>query len=113
HLDGGPVGFLQIFHGDAPDIRDRRPWYDVSFPHAGGGDEYFMYLFQARNRSVLAIDCLHLGKPATGWFGLDDERRGMMKRFISHYTWFGGWTRTQAGRAEPPAWTDGEIVERV
>lgn len=110
HLDGGPVGFLQIFNGDAPDIKGVRPWYDVSFSHAGGGDEYFMYLFKPQNRSVLAIDCLHLGKPATNWFGVTPERLGFMHKFITHYHWMTG---TARHGGVPPAWAEGEIVERV
>jgi hypothetical protein len=112
-FDGGPVGFLQIFHGEAPDIRDKRPWYDVSFSHAGGGDEYFMYLFAAQRRSVLAIDCLHLGKPSTSWFGLGEEQRGMMKRYVSHYGWFVNGRPGGRNAAVPDGWVDGEIVERV
>lgn len=110
HHDGGPVGFLQIFNADAADLRDRKTWYDVSFPHAGGGDEYFMYLFTPQHRSILGIDCLHLGKPCTNWFGLDEHKRKMMARFMHHYIWTTGmrWSGPDGGD-----WKDGEIVERV
>lgn len=87
HHDGGPIGFFQLFSADAPCLKDRRPWYDVSFAHAGGGDAAFMNLFPAGKRTVLPIDVLHLGIPDTHWFGTDQEGIDMMARFVHENNW--------------------------
>ncbi len=113
HHDGGPVGYFQVFNSEASDIRDKRPWYDVSFSHAGGGDEFFMHQFSPQNRSILSIDCLHLGKPATNWFGVSGDKRNMMAKFITHYHWMRGARQNRGSLDDPTGWKDGEIVERV
>jgi hypothetical protein len=103
--DGGPIGFWQLFHADAPSLAGRRPWYEVSFAHAGGCDDYFMRLFPADRRVVLPVQVLHLGPCDTNWFGADPEGRDMMARYVTE----NGWLRAMqqhapeaAQRAAPP-----------
>lgn len=98
--DGGPIGFFQCFHATA--LKGRRPWYDVSFAHAGGGDAYFMTHWTRDKWTVLPIDVLHLGLPDKNWFGLDETGRDMMDAFVHR----NGWRRAMP-RADPSA------VERV
>jgi len=88
--DGGPIGFAQLFHADA--VRDHRPWYDVSFPHAGGCDAAFMGLWPRERWRTLPTDCLHLGPTDTNWFGTTAEARDTMARFVVE----NGWTRAAA-----------------
>lgn len=101
-LDGGPIGFHQLFHADAPALESRRPWYDVTFAHAGGGDAYFMDLFPRDKRRVLPIDVLHLGERDRSWFGTSPEAREVMKAFVVR----NGWTR---GRRD----IDPRVIDRV
>jgi len=105
--DGGPIGFTQLFHADA--IKDKRPWYDVSFGHAGGGDAFFIGHWPPGKRVVLPFDVLHLGPVDKNWFGLDPEGQDMMAAFVHR----NGWRRAMA-KADPTA-VDRvpEIVERV
>lgn len=109
HLDGGPIGFFQLFDSMSPDIRDKRPWYDVSFPHAGGGDAYFMYQFKINRRSVLGIDCLHLGPPDVNWYGVDQRGRDIMSRFVHENNWLRAMRRHSRLSAERA----GEFVKRI
>jgi len=90
--DGGPIGFFQLFHADAPDLSGRRPWYDVSFAHAGGGDAYFMQMFHLHRRTMLPMEVLHLGPIDTHWFGTDAAARDTMAAFVHR----NGWTRAMA-----------------
>lgn len=85
--DGGPVGFFQAFHAGDPAIKDKRPWYDVSFGHAGGGDAYMMEHWPNSRRKVLPIDVLHLGKVDLNWMGTDPEGRDLMARFVHENQW--------------------------
>lgn len=107
--DGGPIGFFQLFDAESPHVRDRRPWYDVSFAHAGGGDAYFMDLFPSPYRRMLPIDVLHLGPVDRNWFGTDEESRRIMDAFVIR----NGWHRAAQGRDREAAASVGEIVERV
>ena len=106
--DGGPIGFAQLFHADAPCLRDRRPWYDVSFAHAGGGDAYFMDLFPRDKRRGLPLSVLHLGERDRSWFGTSPEAREIMSAFVIR----NGWRRRPYHDPEA-ARRVGEIVERV
>lgn len=83
--DGGPIGFLQIFNASA--IIDKRPWYDVSFTHAGGCDAAFMDLFHPAKRRVLPFDVLHLGPRDTNWFGTSSQARDTMQAYIIRNGW--------------------------
>ncbi len=107
--DGGPVGYWQVFHADDPAIRDKRPWYDVSFTHAGGGDAFFLTHWPASHRVVLPFDVLHLGKTDMNWFGIDQSGQDMMARFVHENGWRGAQRKhtPEAARRAP------DIVERV
>jgi hypothetical protein len=107
--DGGPVGYAQIFDACDPAIRDKRPWYDVSFGHAGGGDAFFMDHWHPGNRHVLPIDVLHLGPKDRNWFGTTPEAKRIMDAFVIR----NGWSQASAGRDRAAAAQVGEIVERV
>lgn len=109
HYDGGPIGFTQIFNGDGIHVKDKRPWYDVSFTHAGGCDAHFMDLFPNHSRQVLAMDVLHLGVPDMNWFGCDQAGRDMMARFVHE----NGWHRAAKKHSMESVRRAGEIVERV
>lgn len=109
HHDGGPIGFSQIFNSESVHIRDKRPWYDVSFAHAGGGDARFMDLFHPNDRFVLAIDCLHFGVPDRHWFGTDQSAIDMMARFVTE----NGWYRAKMKHSAESVARAGEVVERV
>jgi hypothetical protein len=107
--DGGPIGFFQGFAAEDPAIRDRRPWYDVSFTHAGGGDAYFMTHWAPDKRKVLPIEVLHLGPNDTNWFGTTPEARDLMAAFVTR----NGWHRAAAKHDRTAADRVGEIAERV
>jgi hypothetical protein len=94
HLrDGGPIGFFQLFHAEAEWLQNKRPWYEVTFAHAGGCDDYFMRLFPAAARVVLPLEVLHLGPVDRHWFGCDDEGKAMMARYVTE----NGWMRAMQG----------------
>jgi hypothetical protein len=89
--------------------RDKRPWYDVSFAHGGGGDAFFMDHWHPGNRHVLPIDVLHLGPKDRNWFGTTPEAKRIMDAFVIR----NGWSQASAGRDRAAAAQVGEIVERV
>lgn len=105
--DGGPIGFFQLFHADA--ISDKRPWYDVTFSHAGGGDAYFLTHWSASHRRVLPIDCLHLGPVDRHWFGTSEEAKRTMDAFVIR----NGWKRAAMGRDQVEAAKVPPIKDRV
>lgn len=107
--DGGPIGFFQAAHADDPAIRDTRPWYDVSFAHAGGGDARFLFLWPASKRVVLPFDVLHLGPKDTHWWGTSPEAVDIMARFVTENGW------RHAARKFSPEQVDRapDYVERV
>ncbi len=105
--DGGPVGYFQLFDANAQALANRRPWYDVSFAHAGGGDAYFCQLWP--KRVVLPFDVLHLGPRDTNWFGTDEAARQVMTAFVLR----NGWRRARPNIDPSVAEAVGEIVERV
>lgn len=107
--DGGPIGFFQLFHADAPSLRDKRPWYEVSFAHAGGGDAYFVHHFPVPDRVILPVEVLHLGPKDTHWFGTDDASKDVMAAFIVR----NGWARSHPRVDRTADARLGEIVERV
>lgn len=107
--DGGPIGFTQIVNADDPALRDRRPWYDVSFAHAGGGDAFFMSHWARGKHNVLPCEALHLGPTDTHWFGTDQAGKDMMAKFVRD----NGWKRAEAKHAPEAAERAGPIVERV
>jgi hypothetical protein len=87
--DGGPIGYFQLFAAEAPALQGKRPWYDVSFGHAGGSDAYFMSHWTPDKRTVLGLDVLHLGPTDRHWFGLDQIGTDMMARFVHENRWSG------------------------
>jgi hypothetical protein len=103
--DGGPIGYLQIFNSEH--IKDKHPWYDPTFSHAGGGDAYFMEHFP--RKQMLPMEVLHLGPNDTNWFGESPEARDRMAAFVHR----NGWTR--AAKKHDPAAVQrvGEFAERV
>jgi hypothetical protein len=105
--DVGPIGFFQLFRADDPAIRDRRPWYDVSFPHAGFGDAYFMTHWPSTNQVVLPVEVLHLGPKDTNWYGTDAEAHALMAAFRAR----NGWTDPRG--AQNGTAGHREVVERV
>ena len=107
--DGGPIGFTQIFHADDPLLRDLRPWYDVSFPHAGGGDCYFMKLWPTNKWTMLPFDVLHLGKVDTNWFGVDQAGRDMMAKYVHQNRW----ARAMVNHTPESAARASELPKRV
>lgn len=107
--DGGPVGFFQLFHAESTPIVNRRPWYNVNYPHAGGGDAYFMDLFPPNLRCVLPVDVLHFGLPDRNWFGRDPAGRDKMSAFAHRMQW----RRAMQGADPTAAARVGEMPERV
>lgn len=107
--DGGPIGFWQCFNADDPAIRDKRPWYDVSFSHAGGGDAAFIMHWTPLTRKVLPIDVLHLGQTDVNWFGTDQQGRDMMARFVRE----NGWRNAVRKHSEESASRSPEVIHRV
>lgn len=109
HRDGGPIGFWQCFNADAPALADKRPWYDVSYAHAGGGDAYFMSLWPASNRCVLPFDVLHLGPVNRHWFGTSPEAIDRMSAYVHRMGWRGPVNQHDATATERV----GELIDRV
>lgn len=107
--DGGPIGYFQLFNGDSRIIKNRRPWYDVSFSHAGGGDAYFLNLWPASHRFMMNLDVLHLGPKDTHWFGTDEQGKDMMAAFIVR----NGWIRSHPRVDKSACDRVGEIQDRV
>ena len=73
--DGYPVGYLEILDAVDRAIVDKRPWYDVSFVHAGGGDACFMGHWSRMRHKLLSMEVLHLGPRNRHWFGNSPEPR--------------------------------------
>lgn len=107
--DGGPIGFGQGFHADDPILKNRRPWYDVSFPHAGGGDCYFMRLWPPSRHAILPFDALHLGRVDTNWFGTDQAGRDLMAKYVHR----NNWRRAMANHSAEAAARAGELPGRL
>lgn len=103
--DGGAIGFFQCVHADDPAIKDKRPWYDVSFGHAGGGDAFFMSHWPLHKHNVMPMECLHLGPTDRHWFGTDPEGIDMMARYVHENRWVRAMARhspESAARAPEP-----------
>ena len=107
--DGGPIGFFQLFHAADPAIRDKRPWYDVSFAHAGGGDAYMLTHWGPNDKPILPVEVLHLGPKDTHWFGTDAQSRKVMEAFIVR----NGWRHSHPWILPEAANQVGDITERV
>jgi hypothetical protein len=108
--DGGPVGYFQLFQAEDPAVAGKRPWYDVTFAHAGGGDAYFLTHWPPFKHMMLGVDVLHLGPCDAHWFGTDEEGKKIMRAFVCR----NGWRQRDGSKFDPDdAHLVGEIVERV
>ncbi len=97
------LGYFQLFRADAVRIKDKRPWYDTTFAHAGSCDAHFVELWEPRLLHRLPFTCLHIGPSATNWFGrtsprLDGEpvadqvtHAKMMARYLKWSEWGPSW----------------------
>lgn len=83
--DKGPVGFFQLFNAHA--IEEQRPWYDVTFAHAGGGDAYFLTHWPKTHHRILPMEVLHLGDNDRHWFGTDAQSIDLMAAFVHANGW--------------------------
>jgi hypothetical protein len=105
------AGYFQLFHASDPHIA-ARPWYDVTFTHAGGGDAYFQNRWLDADKRWLTQEVLHLGPRDSNWFGRATPRidgqetpeaakhRADMEAFLR----FKGWNRKRTVK---------EFAERV
>ena len=107
--DGGPIGFCQLFDASDPALAGKRPWYDVSFAHAGGGDAFFMGHWTPDKKRMLPIEVLHLGPVDSHWFGTSPDAIDMMAAFVIR----NGWSRAAAKHDKTAVDRVGEIQERV
>ncbi len=85
------AGHFQLFSADDPCIATR-PWYDVTFTHAGGGDGYFASRWP-RERKSKPFEVLHLGRPGRNWFGRDNQK------LMDEYCASKGFGRHPSGKA--------------
>lgn len=110
HPDGAsPIGFFQAFAAEDPALAGKRPWYDVSFAHAGGGDAYHMEHWHPTKRAMLPVEVLHLGVPDRQWFGTSDEAKDLMARYVTENEW----RRAMRGLDPAAAQRAGELPGRV
>lgn len=72
--DDPGVGYFQLFHADDPAVRGSRPWFEPTFAHAGGCDEFLAQHWPPARRVMLPATCLHLGPVATNWYGRASAR---------------------------------------
>jgi hypothetical protein len=118
--DAGMIGFFQLFHAADPALENVRPWYEVTFAHAGGGDAYFIEHWRRRRATmtVFPLEVLHLGPKDSNWFGRATPRldggepvtsRDTMDAFVVR----NGWHRHHRNIDRTAAERVGEIVERV
>lgn len=107
--DASPIGFFQLFHAEAAALRGKRPWYDVSFGHAGGGDAYFLNHWPSSQRKMLPIEVLHLGPVDTHWMGTDQEGKDLMARYVHE----NNWRRAMANHSKEAVERAGELPGRI
>ena len=105
--DNAPIGFFQFFHASA--IAHKRPWYDVSFAHAGGGDAAFMQHWSRNDWIVLPFDVLHLGPIDLNWMGTSDEARAIMAKYVHQ----NGWRRAIANFTPDDVARAGDLPGRI
>jgi hypothetical protein len=93
------AGYFQLFSAEDTRLRDTRPWYDVTFTHAGGCDGYFQSRYKYDKKVWLDAQCLHLGPRDANWFGratdrLDGEQPAVsgveMQAYAAKKGWKGG-----------------------
>jgi len=71
--DGEMAGWFQLFYGAGL----TRPWYDVTWKHAGGYDSEFWQRFQ--RREWVPFKVIHLGKDGQNWHGRQTDFWGDCK----------------------------------
>lgn len=110
HRDGnGPIGFFQLFDAAAAPLRGVFPWYDVSFPHAGGCDAAFMDHFPRTLWFVLPMEVLHLGPVDVNWMGTAPGARDLMAKYIYQNQW----RRAMKNHTPEAAARAGELPKRL
>ncbi len=67
-FDGVFAGYFQLFEASDPHLNEK-PWYDVTFTHAGGGDGAFQARWPDHKKERLPFKVLHLGPRDTNWCG--------------------------------------------
>ena len=91
------AGYFQLFNGSHVDL-EKKPWYDVTFAHAGGCDGYFQSRWKYDRKVWLPTYCLHLGERDQNWwgrttFGLDGTpppvSSASMNRYLAGKGWHG------------------------
>ncbi len=107
--DGGPIGFTQIFNCDSIYLKDKRPWYNVNYPHAGGCDAAFIGHWPASRRVLLPVEVMHLGPVDTNWWGTDAKGREMAAAYFHRM----GWRRAMAKHDPTAVNRVGELIDRV
>lgn len=106
-------GYFHLFHTMAPQLTSR-PWYDVTYNHAGMADGVFQNRWSNQDKIWLPFEVLHLGPRDVNWFGratprLDGEKVPNMaenRRTMQDYLCYKGWGPRQNRTVE-------EFNERV
>jgi hypothetical protein len=91
-------GFFQYFDCSDP-VLSKRPWYDTTFAHAGGGDSYFQTLWSPSHKVKINTDVIHLGPRDANWYGRATPRidgatvpeAGERKEMIERLQKYNGW----------------------
>jgi len=106
------AGYFHLFHADDSHIK-KRPWYDVTFTHAGGGDGYFQSRWTPAEKVYLPFYVLHLGPHDTNWCGRISPRRdgAIIDKLADHDKDMRLLVRTKGWRGERPS--PGEFNEHV
>lgn len=102
-------GYFQLFHADDIQIANKRPWYDPTFTHAGGGDAYFSELWPPSLHKRILSTVLHLGRKDTNWFGTSEDGRKTMDAYLVRK----GWTHTRKDIDHRAAREVGPVAERL
>lgn len=105
HMDRLFPGYFHLFHADDPALQ-RRPWYDVTFSHAGGGDGYFQSRWADKDKVRFPWNVMHLGPIDTNWHGRVTDRvdgqplgpeseqaRAMQECYVRAKGWVRGYRR--------------------
>lgn len=69
HYDRGFWGYYQLFNAADPALAGKDPWYEITFTHAGGSDNYFQSHWSPTNKVRPDFEVLHLGPSNRNWFG--------------------------------------------
>jgi len=102
HRPGLMPGYLLLFHADDLYLAER-PWYDVTFRHAGGGDGYFQSRWPRDRKVWLPSDVLHMGPHNAQWFGRSSSGLEEMSRYKVAKGWENGPDGKRGKRGLPVA----------